>query len=191
PGPVPGPAGHGYAHNVAVTKTAPGWPAPNVECIELLLARGVRCVGTDGPGMGAAQDGAPVRVTGLAGGKVFIEGLANLASVPDNGAYFQFLPLKIARSSGGPGRAIAWTNRGPDQVDSQNERHASVRHWHVIDGQRHSNACGTPFGSPHPQPVVNHSAFPTPIAQAATRMKRSTFWPRRHRVSREQPSKIG
>lgn len=104
----PGSAGHGYAYDVAVTKTAPGWPAPNVECIELLLDRGVRCVGTDGPSMGAAHDGAPVHVVGLGGGMVFIEGLANLASIPDNGAYFQFLPLKIARSSGGPGRAIAW-----------------------------------------------------------------------------------
>lgn len=104
----PGPEGNAYAHDVAVTKTAPGWPAPNVACAEALLERGVRCFGTDAPSMGAAHDGAPVHVTGLGGGMVFIEGLANLAAIPAEGAHFQFLPLKIARSSGGPGRAVAW-----------------------------------------------------------------------------------
>lgn len=103
-----GPEGRGYAFNVAVTKTSPGWPAPSVECMDLLLERGVRCVGTDGPSMGAAHDGAPVHVAGLSAGAIFVEGLSNLAAVPDEGAFFQFLPIKIARSSGSPGRAVAW-----------------------------------------------------------------------------------
>lgn len=108
-----GPEGRSYAHDVLVTKTNPGWPAPDVPTIQLLLERGVRCLGTDAPSMGPAQDGAPVHVAGLGGGMVFIEGLANLRAVPSQGAAFQFLPLKIARSSGGPGRAVAWLEAEP------------------------------------------------------------------------------
>lgn len=108
----PFPEGNRYAMDVAVLKKSPGWPAPSVAAIRLLLDRGVRCVGTDGPSMGAAHDGIPAHVEGLSNGQVFIEGLANLRSVPPEGATFQFLPIKIARSSGGPGRAVAWTSTG-------------------------------------------------------------------------------
>jgi kynurenine formamidase len=104
----PFPAGNAYAHDVAVLKKAPGWPAPSVACIRHMLDRGVRCVGTDAPSMGAVQDGAPAHVEGLSNGQVFIESLANLKDVPDDGGTFQFMPIKIARSSGGPGRAVAW-----------------------------------------------------------------------------------
>lgn len=97
-----------YAHDVLVTGRAPGWPAPSVDCIRLLLDRGIRCIGTDAPSMGPAEGGAPVHVAGLGGGMVFIEALANLSVLPLVGAWFQFLPIKIARSSGGPGRAVAW-----------------------------------------------------------------------------------
>lgn len=103
-----GPAGSAYAQDVLVGGTAPGWPAPSVEAVELLIKRGVRCAGTDAPSMGPSEGGAPVHVAGLGAGMVFIEGLANLAALPVSGGHFQFLPLKIARSSGGPGRAIAW-----------------------------------------------------------------------------------
>lgn len=58
--------------------------------------------------MGAAHDGIPAHIEGLSNGQVFIESLANLACIPATGATFQFLPIKIARSSGGPGRAVAW-----------------------------------------------------------------------------------
>ena len=44
---------------------------------------------------------------GLSGGMVFIECLANLRELPPRGAMFVFLPVKVARSSGGPGQAIA------------------------------------------------------------------------------------
>jgi kynurenine formamidase len=104
----PFPRGKGYAFDVAVTKTSPGWPAPSVQTIRLLLDRGVRCVGTDAPSMGAAHDGIPAHVEGLSNGQVFIEGLANLKDVPPDHGTFQFMPVKIARSSGGPGRAVVW-----------------------------------------------------------------------------------
>ena len=104
----PFPKGNGYAFDVAVLKTSPGWPSPSVACIRELLDRGVRCVGTDGPSMGAAHDGVPAHIEGLSNGQVFIEGLANLNQVPDTDGIFVFMPVKIARSSGGPGRAVVW-----------------------------------------------------------------------------------
>jgi kynurenine formamidase len=39
---------------------------------------------------------------------VFVECLANLGELPPRGATFVFLPVKVARSAGGPGRAIAF-----------------------------------------------------------------------------------
>lgn len=113
-----GPAGLAYAHDVLITRTAAGWPAPDLECIQLLLDRGVVCVGTDAPSMGPAHDGAPVHLAGLGGGMVFIEGLSNLRALPAFGASFQFLPIKIARSSGGPGRAVAWIDAAADESPS-------------------------------------------------------------------------
>lgn len=106
----PGTEGLAYAHDVLVTRKLPGWPAPDVACIETLLERGIRCMGTDAPSMGPAENGAPVHMAGLGGGMVYIEALSNLRSIPVEGADFQFLPIKVARSSGGPGRAVAWTH---------------------------------------------------------------------------------
>jgi len=37
----------------------------------------------------------------------YVEILTNLGELPVRGAYFIFLPIKIAESSGGPGRAMA------------------------------------------------------------------------------------
>jgi isatin hydrolase len=104
----PGPAGSAYVHDVVVTGTAPGWPAPAPETVRLLLARGVRCVGTDAPSLGAAHDAQPVHVLGLSGGAVFVECLTGLAALPPRGADFCFLPLKLRGGTGAPGRAVAW-----------------------------------------------------------------------------------
>jgi kynurenine formamidase len=105
-----GAAGTGYVHDVVVTKTAPGWPAPEVETISLLWDRGVRCIGTDAPSMGPAQGdrGQAVHVAGLGRGVVYIECLTNLALMPARGALFCFLPLNVMGGTGAPGRAIAW-----------------------------------------------------------------------------------
>lgn len=83
------------------------WPAPQPETLELLADRGVRCVGTDGASMGPAENGAMTHIAGLRRGMVFIECLAALHQLEPTGAYFIFLPVKVARSAGGPGRAIA------------------------------------------------------------------------------------
>ena len=45
---------------------------------------------------------------GLSRGLRYVEILTNLDKLPTRGAFFVFLPLKIAGSSGGPGRAIAF-----------------------------------------------------------------------------------
>jgi isatin hydrolase len=104
----PGEAGNAYCFDALVAKTGPGWPAPEVPIMNELLDRGVRCVGTDGPSMGSAHDGGPVHVAGLSAGAVFVEALHGLDRLPPRGAYFLFAPLKVARGSGAPGRALAW-----------------------------------------------------------------------------------
>ncbi|WP_432974475.1 cyclase family protein [Dactylosporangium sp. CA-233914] len=99
-----------YTHDVVITKTTAGWPAPSAETMDALHTRGVRCVGIDAPSMGAAHDGEPVHVCGLGKGIVFVEGLANLDQLPEAGAFFVFMPLKLRGGSGAPGRAIAFVS---------------------------------------------------------------------------------
>ncbi|WP_275461171.1 cyclase family protein [Streptomyces noursei] len=103
-----GPEGDGYLYDVIVTGRAPGWPAPDVAAVELLLERGVRCVGTDAPSMGAAHDGVPAHVRGLSAGAVYVECLTGLDRLPARGAWFCFLPLKVEGGTGAPGRAVAF-----------------------------------------------------------------------------------
>lgn len=103
----PGSAGAAYSHDALITASAPGWPAPTAEAVELLLERGVRCLGTDGVSIGAADSGEGAHVAGLTRGMAFVEALANLRELPPRGAYFIFLPIKLAHGTGGPGRAIA------------------------------------------------------------------------------------
>lgn len=105
---VSGPAGRAYSHGPLVTRTDPGWPAPDVGAMQVIIDRGVRCVGTDGASMGSADNGAPVHQLGLAAGVVFIEALGALDQLPVRGATFCFAPLKVARGTGAPGRAFAW-----------------------------------------------------------------------------------
>lgn len=105
---VPGPDGFAYCHDPLVTKSGPGWPAPDESAIQLLMNRGVRCIGTDGASMGSSHDGAGVHHLGLAARVAFIEALGNLSELPERGATFCFAPLKVARGTGAPGRAFAW-----------------------------------------------------------------------------------
>lgn len=105
---VTGPDGKAYSHAPLVTRSEPGWPAPDVDAMRVIIDSGVRCVGTDGASMGSADNGAPVHQLGLAAGVVFIEALAGLDQLPVRGATFCFAPLKVARGTGAPGRAFAW-----------------------------------------------------------------------------------
>lgn len=105
---VKGARGRAYSHDPLVTKTGHGWPAPDESAIQLLMDRGVKCVGTDGASMGSSHDGAPVHHLALEAQVAFIEALGHLDQLPVRGAFFCFAPLKVARGTGAPGRAFAW-----------------------------------------------------------------------------------
>jgi kynurenine formamidase len=84
-----------------------GWPAPDAETIIYLYEQGVKCIGTDGGSLGRTdEEELSTHVAGLSREMVYIERLTNLGELPARGFYFAFLPLKIEKSSGGPGRAI-------------------------------------------------------------------------------------
>jgi isatin hydrolase len=108
---VAGRDGRTYVLDPLVFSSVTAWPAPSVPTMELLRDRGVRCVGTDAVSMGPADDAAAVHVLGLSAGMVYIEALSHLGELPARGATFVFLPVKIADGSGGPGRALAFTDR--------------------------------------------------------------------------------
>lgn len=104
---LPGDAGSPYCHDPLVTRSGPGWPAPEVPAMRLLMERGVRCVGTDSPSMGSCHDGAPVHVEALAQGVCFVEALTRLDLLPVRGAWFCAAPVNLARGTGAPARAFA------------------------------------------------------------------------------------
>jgi kynurenine formamidase len=97
-----------YLHRPLVSKDAPGWPAPTADAIVYLADQGIRAVGIDAPSIAPAQDAVSTHRAGLGRGLLYIEGLASLDRLPVRGAFFLFLPIKVARSSGAPGRAVAW-----------------------------------------------------------------------------------
>lgn len=105
---VEGEAGERYMHGPLVTGASQGWPAPSPEMAVYLDEKGIKTLGIDAPSIGAAHDGVPVHQEGLGRGMRYIELLTNLDELPIRGAFFIFLPIKVARSSGGPGRAVAF-----------------------------------------------------------------------------------
>jgi kynurenine formamidase len=102
-----GPAGDAYCRASLLFKQTPGWPAVSVGAVLYLHERSVRCIGVDTPSIGAVHDGAPPHQEGLSRGVRYVEQLTNLQLLPSRGSYFIFLPVKVAGSTGGPGRAIA------------------------------------------------------------------------------------
>jgi kynurenine formamidase len=104
---VEGEEGEKYMHGSLVTGEHPGWPAPAPETAVYLHEIGVKTIGIDAPSIGSAHDGVPVHQEGLGRGMRYVEILTNLGELPVRGAYFIFMPVKIAESSGGPGRAMA------------------------------------------------------------------------------------
>jgi kynurenine formamidase len=104
---VQGPDGDAYCRGPFLFQRGPGWPAPDVPAVLYLHDRGVRCLGIDAPSIGASHLGAPAHHEGLSRGMRYVELLTGLGNLPPRGAYFMFLPAKVAGSTGGPGRAIA------------------------------------------------------------------------------------
>jgi isatin hydrolase len=110
---VAGEEGRGYVSD-CVAGRKPGWPAPTAHAVSLLVDRGVRCLATDTPSVGAVEDGYGAHVAGLAHGVVYVEGLTRLAELPVRGGIFMFLPLPVRGGTGAPGRAVCLLeNRGP------------------------------------------------------------------------------
>lgn len=107
---VEGEEGLKYMHASLVTGTFQGWPAPSPELAVYLDEKGIKTLGIDAPSIGSAHDGVPVHQEGLGRGMRYIELLANLDRLPVRGAFFVFLPIKVAGSSGGPGRAMAFVS---------------------------------------------------------------------------------
>jgi kynurenine formamidase len=105
---VPGPEGEKYMQRAVVHKSFPGWPAPSADLANYLASKGIHCLGMDVPSIGAVQDGVSAHQAGLGKGLLYVESLTNLDQLPTRGSFFIFLPVKIANSSGGPGRAIAY-----------------------------------------------------------------------------------
>jgi isatin hydrolase len=105
---VEGEEGEKFMSGSLVTGEHPGWPAPSPPCAIYLHDKGIKTIGIDAPSIGSAHDGIPVHQEGLSRGLRYVEILTNLDQLPVRGAFFVFLPLKIAGSSGGPGRAIAF-----------------------------------------------------------------------------------
>jgi isatin hydrolase len=68
---------------------------------------GVETLVTDVPSLGATDDIQSMHYAGPGRGMVFSECLTNLDHLPARGSYFIFPPLKIRRSSGCSGRAMA------------------------------------------------------------------------------------
>lgn len=107
----PFPEGKRLTFEPIVTKSAPGWPAPEPEVMEYLRGKGVWHLGTDGPSMGPAEAGQQTHVAGLRHGMSWEEMLVRLDQLPARGAFYIALPIKVADQSGSPTRAIALVPR--------------------------------------------------------------------------------
>ncbi|MBI9096263.1 MAG: cyclase family protein [Sphaerochaeta sp.] len=101
-----------YVLGPVVLKNSPGWPVPSIETISYLYGKNIKCFAIDAPSMGASNGGEALHQFSLGKNLVFIEGLINLSLVDPRGYDFIFLPLKLANSTGCPGRAIAMKEVG-------------------------------------------------------------------------------
>ena len=104
--------GCGKAHWAPVPagfEHAIGWPGLARNAAELLIARGVKAVGTDCLSVDpAGTSGADLAAhyTLLPNGVLILENLANLDLLPDR-CFLIALPLPIAAGTGSPVRAVA------------------------------------------------------------------------------------
>jgi kynurenine formamidase len=106
-----GSEGDKYCRRPVAHGDFPGWPAPSAETIDHLFDRGIRLVATDAPSIGAVDDAASMHYAGLERDLLYVECLTGLERLEPRGVYFLFLPLKLAGSSGGNGRALAFVPR--------------------------------------------------------------------------------
>jgi kynurenine formamidase len=102
------PEGNRMVYDVVEKGTAVGWPGPAPETAAWLGGeKGIKCAAGDIPSLGPWQVIRDTHVAGLGKGMVYVEQLINLDKLPPTGAYFIFIPVKTAGTSGGPGGALA------------------------------------------------------------------------------------
>jgi hypothetical protein len=92
-----------------------------------------RCVGTDGFSIGPADAGASAHLARLPHGMTFVEALAGLRRLPPRGAWFLFLPIRLAGGTGSPGRALAVLpdkrkDQQPRDQEAQNQPDQEAEH---------------------------------------------------------------
>jgi kynurenine formamidase len=104
---VPYPEGRRFVAEVLAGE-APGWPDPDVACMEYLHSKGVMTLGIDSPSMGPLPHlQAAVHIAGARLGMIWVEMATQLRRLPATGAFFAFLAPKHEAGSGGECRAVA------------------------------------------------------------------------------------
>lgn len=93
-------------------ETGPHSPGPTVDCIEYLLSKGIvgwgnECIGTDAGAAGGMEPPFPAHNLLHKANRYGLASLAHLDQLPAKGAVLIAAPLKIARGTGSPIRALA------------------------------------------------------------------------------------
>lgn len=93
-------------------ETGPHSPGPTPDCIEYLLSKGIvgwgtQCIGTDAGQAGGMEPPYPAHNLLHRDNCFGLASLANLDKLPAKGAIMIAAPLKIARGTGSPIRALA------------------------------------------------------------------------------------
>jgi kynurenine formamidase len=113
---------------------APAFPAPDADCIKYIVSKGVMNITSDSPSLGPFPGAPETHYAGLGVGAIYPEMLINCGGLPDTGSFFIFLPPKFEGASGGPGRAIAITQKplATDLIEAVKLR--KIVDLSVIDG---------------------------------------------------------
>jgi kynurenine formamidase len=98
-------------------ETGPHTPGPTPEVIEYLLSKGIvgwgsQCIGTDAGQAGGMTPPYPAHNLLHKANRYGLASLANLSKLPPKGAILIAAPLKIARGTGSPIRALALVPKG-------------------------------------------------------------------------------
>lgn len=82
------------------------FPSVSAEAAELLLQREINAIGIDTLSPDRPEDGFKVHKTLLGAGKIIIENVANLDSMPPTGSFCLILPIKIKNGTEAPVRLV-------------------------------------------------------------------------------------
>lgn len=82
------------------------FPSISAEAVKFLLERNIVGIGIDTLSPDRPEDGYPVHSLILGAGKIIIENVANLASMPSKGSFIVGLPLKINGATEAPLRLV-------------------------------------------------------------------------------------